>query len=144
MLLKNCWVSLRRRWMYLPWRWFSSSNLSRRQEIFFITKTQSIFTSHSLVHMCYFSDCDENYVGDGYCDDPLNIPSCNFDGGDCCLPSKIVDFCHFCECFNETNYVTPMPFWKTTTVEPMSKNCLLIFDFYSTSTKSHKSMVLIH
>ena len=69
-----------------------------------------------------FPDCDEDYIGDGYCDDALNIPECNFDVGDCCLPNKVTDFCFECECFDEGNYVTPLPYWKTTTAEPLSKH----------------------
>ena len=80
----------------------------------------------AILHILLFSECDEDYTGDGYCDDALNIPECNFDVGDCCLPNTITDFCFTCQCFNEDNYVTPMPFWKTTTVEPTSKHYLRI------------------
>ena len=27
----------------------------------------------------------ENFLGDGHCDDALNIPECDHDLGDCCL-----------------------------------------------------------
>ena len=27
----------------------------------------------------------ENFLGDGHCDDALNIPECDYDLGDCCL-----------------------------------------------------------
>lgn len=42
-------------------------------------------------------------VGDQYCDDFLNIPEFNYDGGDCCpnvpLSNKAFDFCQECrEC----------------------------------------------
>ena len=42
-------------------------------------------------------DCGD-YFGDGYCDDTLNIPSCDYDGGDCCGPDVMTHFCYACEC----------------------------------------------
>ena len=46
-------------------------------------------------------------LGDGICSDLYNTPDCNFDGGDCCSPNSIMTFCNLCQCFNETNYITP-------------------------------------
>ena len=46
-------------------------------------------------------------LGDGICSDLYNTPDCNFDGGDCCSPNSIMMFCDLCQCFNETNYITP-------------------------------------
>ena len=91
----------------------------------------------TLRSLVLFADCDEDYIGDGFCDDALNIPQCNFDVGDCCLPNTITDFCFECQCFNKDNYVTPLPFWKTTTVEPTSNHHLVLnhVDFKSTLTK---------
>eukprot|EP00752_Nemacystus_decipiens_P009937 g8861.t1 len=36
-----------------------------------------------------FPDCNENWlsIGDGFCDTELNVPSCGYDGGDCCACS---------------------------------------------------------
>ena len=36
--------------------------------------------------------------GDGYCDDATNIPICEYDGGDCCLPNVQTDYCVECLC----------------------------------------------
>ena len=41
--------------------------------------------------------CD--IAGDGYCDDATNDGRCHFDGGDCCLPNKISQYCFFCICY---------------------------------------------
>ena len=32
----------------------------------------------------YLEFCPDIKIGDKFCDDELNIPSCNYDGGDCC------------------------------------------------------------
>eukprot|EP00752_Nemacystus_decipiens_P009914 g8846.t1 len=44
-----------------------------------------------------FPDCDENWlsIGDGYCDTELNVPSCGYDGGDCCSCSCFGIACPF-------------------------------------------------
>ena len=39
-------------------------------------------------------------TGDGYCDDATNIPICEFDGGDCCLPNVHTDYCVECQCLD--------------------------------------------
>ena len=38
------------------------------------------------------------YVGDGSCDDGVNIPECNYDNGDCCLPNPLTMYCTLCLC----------------------------------------------
>ena len=43
--------------------------------------------------------CQEtNYIGDGYCDDFNNLEDCDFDGGDCCGPNVLTDYCFDCTC----------------------------------------------
>ena len=44
---------------------------------------------------------DTQLVGDGYCDDEVNIAECSYDGGDCCGLSPNTKFCKACECFQE-------------------------------------------
>ena len=39
-----------------------------------------------------------NFIGNGFCDDGLNIAECQFDGEDCCGPSVNTDFCTLCTC----------------------------------------------
>ena len=51
------------------------------------------------VRLFQISGCD--IAGDGYCDDATNDGRCDFDGGDCCLPSKDTQFCLFCLCYAE-------------------------------------------
>ena len=43
-------------------------------------------------------------VGDQICDDILNYPSCNYDGGDCCLDVVDTSFCNACECLEEADF----------------------------------------
>ena len=46
--------------------------------------------------------CD--LAGDGFCDDSTNDGTCQFDGGDCCLPEVKKDFCVFCHCYASQQY----------------------------------------
>ena len=85
-------------------------------------------------------------LGDGICSDLYNTPDCNFDGGDCCSPNSIMMFCDLCQCFNETNYITP-----PTTVEWVGNSESILklsvhniqyrckyydrFDYYGTKSK---------
>ena len=49
-------------------------------------------------------------IGDGICDDDVNVKECQFDGGDCCNPDADIFFCDDCICiqpFNETG--EPLP-----------------------------------
>ena len=45
--------------------------------------------------------CQHNtvWIGDGQCDDILNIENCNYDGGDCCLSDDKIDVSFCIECF---------------------------------------------
>ena len=58
--------------------------------------------------------------GDGFCDDDMNIPECDYDGQDCCRESVIDYFCIDCRCYesgcegnildgkNETTTTSPL------------------------------------
>ena len=49
----------------------------------------------------FHEGCD--IAGDGFCDDAVNDGDCGFDGGDCCLPDIIDDYCSYCICYaNQT------------------------------------------
>ena len=39
-------------------------------------------------------------IGNYYCQDFLNNPNCNFDGGDCCGANVNTDLCHECFCYD--------------------------------------------
>ncbi len=41
---------------------------------------------------------------DGVCDEVANNQTCFFDGGDCCLEFKNVDFCRNCSCILAVDY----------------------------------------
>ena len=51
----------------------------------------------------HFRNCNYlNWVGNGFCDDPVNTKECQFDGGDCC-PINTSDtswnkYCNDCIC----------------------------------------------
>merc|ERR1712156_951791 len=40
----------------------------------------------------------KDWIGNGFCDDFLNMAECNFDGGECCGSDVKTDFCENCEC----------------------------------------------
>ena len=53
---------------------------------------------------------DLSWVGDGFCDDAVNIEICNYDGGDCCGVQVDTSYCQICECFDEeTNEECSIP-----------------------------------
>ena len=64
-------------------------------------------------------DCRHtSMVGDGYCNDEANIPECEYDGGDCCGPCIVTDYCFECECLNTFNY----DFGLSSTINPLIRN----------------------
>ena len=67
---------------------------------------------HSVAFYCYnilFLDCTQSHphIGDGFCDDWFNWEMCGFDGGDCCLLDKRVNYCTDCFCLQENK--APFP-----------------------------------
>lgn len=45
--------------------------------------------------------CLHKFTGafkDGFCHDELNNENCDYDGGDCCLPTVYTDVCQECKC----------------------------------------------
>ena len=58
-------------------------------------------------NICIRTDsyCIEALMGDGICDDINNSNLCDFDGGDCCGPKKIKDFCCICACLPVVFYI---------------------------------------
>lgn len=38
------------------------------------------------------------WVGDGFCDDFLNVPHCDYDAGDCCIEPVNTSYCTECQC----------------------------------------------
>ena len=41
-----------------------------------------------------------DWAGDGYCDDGINTPECNYDNGDCCGDDIQTQYCSQCDCKN--------------------------------------------
>ena len=60
------------------------------------TTTPNIFLSTTTKTSCQLNFADE--IGNGICNDYINTPLCNYDGGDCCLPEK-GNLCIECRCF---------------------------------------------
>lgn len=51
--------------------------------------------SRYILHSCSYVPFWRHF---GYCDDSSNTKDCNFDNGDCCLPTIKTDFCYDCIC----------------------------------------------
>ena len=49
---------------------------------------------------------ETDHVADGHCDDIANTEICNWDGGDCCGPNRVVDYCTECQCHENTTLTT--------------------------------------
>ena len=45
--------------------------------------------------------CNQDWIGDAYCDDINNNVVCNFDDGDCCGPNVNTQYCTECLCLEE-------------------------------------------
>jgi hypothetical protein len=54
---------------------------------------------------------DPEYIGDGYCDDEINIENCQFDDGDCCLDNDeiLLTYCTICLCHETGIQATQAP-----------------------------------
>ena len=62
-------------------------------------KTLSIITlMMEMIILGHPGDYFNDWVGDGYCNDFINIPECNHDGGDCCGDDVNTDYCDDCIC----------------------------------------------
>ena len=70
---------------YFVWTIFECINIS-----FYLSFYDSIV---------FVLDCNQPIlIGDGYCNDEVNILDCGYDGGDCCLSLVITDYCTNCTC----------------------------------------------
>ena len=43
-------------------------------------------------------DCNQGWIGDGYCDDINNNLDCSYDVGDCCGSNVNTDYCNVYQC----------------------------------------------
>ena len=46
------------------------------------------------------SGCNDEWRGDGYCDDCNNFAAYNYDDGDCCGENVNIDYCNGCQCLD--------------------------------------------
>ena len=58
--------------------------------------------SHTCLRQNYILiDCAyPEFKKDGECDDENNFEACQYDGGDCCGPNVLTDFCTACLCLD--------------------------------------------
>ena len=61
-------------------------------------------------------------VGDGYCDDHLNIPECLYDGYDCCDINSNFNLCSYCICHEI--HLTTEPFTNMTENTTLDENVI--------------------
>ena len=61
---------------------------------------------------------ETDHVADGYCDDIANTDICYWDGGDCCGPNRVIDYCTECQCHETTTTTTTTTTKVTLTPEP--------------------------
>ena len=53
------------------------------------------------VYLFFGTECEYNQVkriGNGICEDDVNVEECHYDGGDCCEPDSNINFCDDCLC----------------------------------------------
>ena len=83
------------------------------------------------------------FVGDGFCDDDLNIPECSYDGYDCCDINSDFNLCNYCICheihLTTDPFTTNMP--ENTTLDDMVEEeeldiSLFILSFNQSSSTS--------
>ena len=69
-------------------------------------------------------------IGTGWCNDENNVPSCDFDGGDCCGPDVKNFQCSDCECLGEniTSRAAPGPFCSCSVESVLDCKLLICFD----------------
>ena len=58
----------------------------------------------------------KSWVGDGKCDDIINMDLCEYDGGDCCMAVVDALYCDVCKCHSDLKKHPTLepPFGKTT------------------------------
>ena len=80
--------------------------ISTQEESNTVTTIKTTSTFHSNITMTAYDftstpnhfTCENNWMGDGVCDDETNLLECAFDYGDCCLNEIVDTNCHKCIC----------------------------------------------
>ena len=83
-------------------RWFASIEENRSPSIKNLCGAPVIHYSLLIAFKIVLGPClHDELVSDGFCDDEANTKSCDYDGGDCCGPNVLIDYCTICECIIE-------------------------------------------
>ncbi len=70
---------------------------------------------------------DLTFMGDGVCDDKLNVAFTNFDMGDCCDASADRSLCSICRCSRQQIYIPSK--WNKKNFE-LEYHCTAINSFF--------------
>ena len=84
------------------------------------TSTSKTTTTPASPTTCKTSPGEEDWIGDGFCDDEYNNQQCNWDGGDCCQDDDPLEECRDPNSPNYSGSSTP----STTTKAPNTCNIL--------------------
>ena len=107
------------RGMHMSWRW----TCSPRKSLWVWIYNPNFYSPK----FCLYKVCEEKYTGDGECDYFFNKPECEFDGGDCCVPSPVCIYGK-CVCHNETTYTTTTPFpWWGNAITESPETCYFLY-----------------
>ena len=84
--------------------------------LLYIIRCDTYYVINLNTYILFSTECLETgHFADGYCDDVANTEICNWDGGDCCGPNRVIDYCTECQCHQTTTPTTPTSAPTTTT-----------------------------
>ena len=63
---------------------------------------------------------DIDHLGDGICDDIVNVKECTYDGGDCCLLNTDCSYCSICSCHMNSSLICHQD-WEAKIVKEKAK-----------------------
>ena len=100
--------------------------LARRESSEVVTTITTTTTTTTNVTMTAYDftstpnpfTCDKKWIGDGICDDEVNMFKCVFDDGDCCLIEIVDTNCHECIC-----HIDGKRHQMTTTTQMSTTHC---------------------
>ena len=76
-------------------------NFRAKNNLFSVLSQHSTSRKDEIECVTSLDNCPHQHYkhGDGFCDDDMNIPECDYDGQDCCRESVIDYFCIECRCY---------------------------------------------
>ena len=78
--------------------------------LLYIIRCDTYYVINLNTYILFSTECLETgHIADGYCDDVANTEICNWDGGDCCGPNRVIDYCTECQCHETTTPTTATP-----------------------------------